>query len=561
MNDIATVQPDTGTAVSVVSRDPVLSEILSLARDPHMDANKLEVMVRMQREQEDRQRAHDLEDRMRVAEGAYTRAMNEVQQEMPPVVRDAANLQTKSRYAKLETIIETLMPIATRHGFTLTFKQVPPEEAKNVRLQCKVAHTDGHSEIYPLECRIDNVGIQGNINKTEIHGFASAMSYLRRYLTTMVFNIATPDDDGNAAGRRLSQDRSDPPLGSAWAEAQAVALNDEPNAWKWMGRLMAAFAEAPNRADLDAVADLPVVRHTRDAAPAEAREKIDTAFNAAIARLKARPKKPVEDKAEQPVEKHDFQQTPKSDAKDQQPSGFEAMMIDADGEPKDRLYEDPFQFASDFMVAWRDGHADQRLALVEFNADALDEARVLDHRADDMLAALDEPVEQKVEPPLPVVEPPVERGKTSWVGYVRLFKAALDPVEPARVEAWLLAQRDTLAGVPMGQRVLAIQAASARLGAANVTPPSWLAGMMRPASGPATKADAAPLATSSDTRWVDRMIADLDAIDTNEGFQTLVKADAIQRVMGRLQRDNRALFDRADAAFLAKHRALQAAAG
>jgi hypothetical protein len=56
------------------------------------------------------------------------------------------------------------------------------------------------------------------------HGFGSALSYGRRYLKLLIFDIATTDDDGNAAGR-----------GETINDAQVAILNglaDEVNADK-----------------------------------------------------------------------------------------------------------------------------------------------------------------------------------------------------------------------------------------------------------------------------------------------------------------------------------------
>mgnify|MGYP002040969543 CR=1 FL=1 len=51
---------------------------------------------------------------------------------------------------------------------------------------------------------MDANGMKGQQNKTATHAFGSSMSYGRRYLLLMVFDIAltNEDDDGQAAGRR-----------------------------------------------------------------------------------------------------------------------------------------------------------------------------------------------------------------------------------------------------------------------------------------------------------------------------------------------------------------------
>ena len=53
----------------------------------------------------------------------------------------------------------------------------------------------------------DGKGAQGRDVMTRTHATGSAVSYGRRYLLLMIFNIAVggEDDDGNAAGRKVSE--------------------------------------------------------------------------------------------------------------------------------------------------------------------------------------------------------------------------------------------------------------------------------------------------------------------------------------------------------------------
>jgi len=101
----------------------------------------------------------------------------------------------------LENIIEQLSPIWTRHGFAVSFGTGDCPTEGYYRVECELTHSAGHSKRYHADLPCDMTGIQGSVNKTGIHGFGSTMSYGRRYLVCMVFNVAvkTEDDDGNAA--------------------------------------------------------------------------------------------------------------------------------------------------------------------------------------------------------------------------------------------------------------------------------------------------------------------------------------------------------------------------
>lgn len=169
--------------------DAVLAIIAQASRDPQVDVAKLQILLEM------RERVMAKE-----AETAFAMAMKLAQAEMPAVVRDADNPHTKSRYARLETIDAAIRPIYTNHGFSLTFDS-PMSEADGVTVSCLVLHDRGHSKPYRLKGALDTTGAKGTSNKTDIQGLGSALSYLRRYLTVMIFNVALANEDNDGNGR------------------------------------------------------------------------------------------------------------------------------------------------------------------------------------------------------------------------------------------------------------------------------------------------------------------------------------------------------------------------
>ena len=145
----------------------------------------------------------DLKERYDAQEArrAYNEAMRRVQAEMPRIKEDAKNEQTQSMYARIETINRALIPVYTLHGFALSFSEEQATKDHHVRVCCDIYHSGGHTEHKCAELPIDDVGPKGNVNKTQVHATASTWSYARRYLTLLVFNVATgDDDDGQAAG-------------------------------------------------------------------------------------------------------------------------------------------------------------------------------------------------------------------------------------------------------------------------------------------------------------------------------------------------------------------------
>src|SRR5215469_1549707 len=207
------------------------SAIIRAARDESVDITKLQALLDMQRQVE-RERSIRM----------FNSAMADAQAEMLPVARDAMNLHTKSRYARLETIDAQMRPIYTHHGFSVRYGSQPCPREGWSRITITVAHAGGHWEENYLDAPPDDAGQKGNTNKTPIQAVGSSVSYLRRYLLCMAFNIVLSDnmdDDGNG-GRYTAETqrepqgdpRDQPPRdGAARPPADPLA---ETNGTKWL---------------------------------------------------------------------------------------------------------------------------------------------------------------------------------------------------------------------------------------------------------------------------------------------------------------------------------------
>jgi len=176
--------------------------MLQTALENGVDADSLEKLLNMQERVLDRQ-----------AEQAYSISMVEVQKKMPAIVKNRENDQTNSSYSDLKVIIKTITPVYTAEGFALSFGNAESPLADHVRVTCDVMHSSGFSKHYFTDTPLDLTGIKGAVNKTKTHGTGSANSYGRRYLTCLIFNLNTGnDDDGNAAGGPLPETLSEEQL-------------------------------------------------------------------------------------------------------------------------------------------------------------------------------------------------------------------------------------------------------------------------------------------------------------------------------------------------------------
>ena len=135
----------------------------------------------------------------------FAAAMNTCQSEMETVVKNRINDHTKSGYADLAAINVAIKPIYTRCGFAPMFSESPSDKDGQIRITCKLLHIGGHSETFYNDVPLDGVGIKGNTSMSSIQAKGSSLTYSRRYLLAMIFNISTGDDkDGNTSSPKIN---------------------------------------------------------------------------------------------------------------------------------------------------------------------------------------------------------------------------------------------------------------------------------------------------------------------------------------------------------------------
>lgn len=236
-------QPVRGEVVQVGGAS--LMEVISrAAADPSTDVDKLERLLGMY----ERITARD-------AEQSYHAAMNAAQEEMRPIAADANNPQTKSKYASYAALDRVLRPIYTKHGFSISFDTADGAPAEHLRVVGKVGHRDGHKEAPHLDMPADGKGAKGGDVMTKTHATGAAITYGKRYLLGMVFNIAVGEDnDGNSPVQFISEDQM----------SELVALMDE---------VAADRTKFLNFLRVDTLAHLPAHRYRAAIQALEAKRK------------------------------------------------------------------------------------------------------------------------------------------------------------------------------------------------------------------------------------------------------------------------------------------------
>jgi len=180
-----------GNLPQLQTEDPFLIMIERVARTPEVDVEKIRELFLMKKEM-----------MLFDAERSFNADMVLAQNEMPRVPKDKKNTQTNSWYASYEKIVEICGPTYTKHGFSPSFNEGKTEKEKHIRVCGDLMHRAGHTRKYYIDIPLDDVGIKGNVNKTQTHATVSSFQYGQSRLLRLMFNIPTGegDDDGNAAG-------------------------------------------------------------------------------------------------------------------------------------------------------------------------------------------------------------------------------------------------------------------------------------------------------------------------------------------------------------------------
>jgi hypothetical protein len=131
-------------------------------------------------------------------------ALAAAQGEMDAVRKGSVNPAFKSRYADLSDVMQAVMPALNRHGLALYHAMdLTRDQPAMVTF---LAHGESETQI---ECAVPLI-----VNKNDMQGMKSAITYAKRIGAESVTGTAPEDDDGNAAAAApppRQQARSAPP--------------------------------------------------------------------------------------------------------------------------------------------------------------------------------------------------------------------------------------------------------------------------------------------------------------------------------------------------------------
>lgn len=186
----------------------ILNKVASLK---DVDLDRLKQLMDMQEAWEARQSSEH-----------FNQAMAEAQGEMTSISRDSVNPQTRSQYASLAALDDAIRPIYSKYGFSVSFDE---ENASDTHVLLIASVSCGaETRKFKKWVPVNTKGFQGRDMMTLTHASIGAITYGRRTLLKMIFNLAEADDDGNLAGgkkhdpdeaflnqSRPKRERNDPP--------------------------------------------------------------------------------------------------------------------------------------------------------------------------------------------------------------------------------------------------------------------------------------------------------------------------------------------------------------
>lgn len=144
-------------------------------------------------------------------------ALAAAQMQMGKALKDSSNPAFKSKYADLASVMDACMAALNGNGIAVFQPTVDDESGRYVKTI--LAHVSGET----LDCRVPLI-----VQKNDMQGYGSAVTYARRYGLMSMAGIAPEDDDGNAAAKAAPRGELVEPARRANINAeQFIALRDE----------------------------------------------------------------------------------------------------------------------------------------------------------------------------------------------------------------------------------------------------------------------------------------------------------------------------------------------
>lgn len=203
-----------------------LSVILAAAADPRCSVEKMQALLNMQVQIEERQAKKDFTGAFIALQHALPSIGRdgkiEIREKNAAGSRDGGRVQQSTPYATFNNIMKAVKPLLNSHGFGLSFSTEPAGE----RLLVKgLLEGYGHQRETSFPLPAETSG-----SKNNVQGWGSSMSYGKRYCTIALLNIISEaTEDADTDGHRGNFKRSTEGLAEASEPATKIngAQRDE----------------------------------------------------------------------------------------------------------------------------------------------------------------------------------------------------------------------------------------------------------------------------------------------------------------------------------------------
>lgn len=283
--------------------DPVTALLMRAATDPGFDSEKFKTAVEFMKERE-----------ATAARRQFNAAMAAAQAEMRAAPLDRANDYLKSRYATLNGMLQTVLPVASRHGLSIRFGSTTPTQPGWIGVTCIISLGD-HEDTTPLEAPVITTGSQGGRTQmTAVQAVGSTITYLKRYALGMAFALVLADeqdDDGEATRRPTAGRYGTPQLAARQPtaptpprETAAPGAQARETAAQFLDKLALELANA-EPAEIDTILARPRVQAARQHLTNGALDRYEHIIGQAIERANSLEQDPFA--AEEQPPEHDEQ--------------------------------------------------------------------------------------------------------------------------------------------------------------------------------------------------------------------------------------------------------------
>lgn len=142
-------------------------------------------------------------------EAAFNETLKRIQKKLKSIPKRGWNPDTKSKFATSEDIDREIQHLLDEEDMTLSFRPAVTERPDEV-LIIGLLSLGAYTREYPLNMPADGKGAKGGGVMSRTHATGAAITYAKRYLKNMIFDLRfdEKDDDGNgASGMKIPADK------------------------------------------------------------------------------------------------------------------------------------------------------------------------------------------------------------------------------------------------------------------------------------------------------------------------------------------------------------------